>query len=172
MPEMNKVDIVINNEKYSVFTDEDKDYIKKIENLINNQVEYFKNSEKHFNGYNSVIFTSFVIADKYLKAIKQLDKFEYRVKSKPKLSKTEMEKNALELKKVKNEYDKVCDEKEKYLEELLVKNSEKELLEDKLREYEKKLSLNKEEIFQLEIQIEELKRANKELEELLELETT
>ncbi len=193
MPDMNKVEIVIDNERYSVFTDEDMEYIKKVENLINTQVEYFKNSNKRFNSHTSVIFTSFVLADKYLKSIRQLGEIENKIKKdfkttdeeneklKEQIEKIkkhfkttdeENEKFKKQLEKIQKEYSSVCEEKEKYLEELLIKNNETELFEETIKKYKHILDERSKEIIQNKIIIEELKKKNKELEDLLDIETS
>lgn len=171
MPDMNKVEIVIDNEKYSVFTDEDMEYIKKIENLINTQVEYFKNSNKRFNSHTSVIFTSFILADKYYKTIKQLDEMENKIKKDFQETDEEKEKILEQLENIQQEYNRTCEEKEKYLEELLIKNNENELFEETIKKYKHILDEKSKEIIQCKIFIEELKKKNDELEDLLDIET-
>jgi len=73
---------------------------------------------------------------------------------------------------MKSKYDIVNDEKEKYLEELLMINSDKESLNNKINEIQEKLNRKETENYQNQLEINELKKENKELLDLLEDETS
>ena len=73
---------------------------------------------------------------------------------------------------MKSKYDEVNDEKERYLEELLMINSDKESLNNKINEIQEKLNRKDTENYQNQLEIDELKKENKELIELLEQETS
>ncbi len=73
---------------------------------------------------------------------------------------------------LKNNYDSINDEKEKYLEELLMINNDKENLVSNNNELQEKLNRKETENFQNQLEIEKLKKDNKELMELLEEETS
>lgn len=79
-------------------------------------------------------------------------------------------KNNAEL--LKKKYEMINDEKEKYLEELLETNNAKENLINKINELQEKLNRKEAENFQNQLEIDKLKKDNKELLELLEEETT
>lgn len=81
----------------------------------------------------------------------------------------EYKSNAEELKK---KYDSVNDEKEKYLEELLMINNDKENLINSINELQEKLNRREAENFQNQLEIDKLKKDNKELMDLLEEETS
>lgn len=172
MPEMNKVDIIIENEKYSVYTDENMEYIQKIEEIINKQIDYFKNSDKRFNSHTSLIFTTFLIADKYLKCINQLNDIEDRNKEEYEKRDEEKENLKFQYEELKKEINTVCEDKEKYLEELMIKNNETELLGNTVEKYKQMLDEKREELMQCKITIEELRRKNKEIEDILDIETS
>lgn len=73
---------------------------------------------------------------------------------------------------LKKKYDTISDEKEKYLEELLMINNDKENLINSINELQEKLNRKESENFQNQLEIEKLKKDNRELLELLEEETS
>lgn len=73
---------------------------------------------------------------------------------------------------LRKKYDLINDEKEKYLEELLFINNEKEDLVNRINELQEKLNRKETEIFQNRIEIEQLKKENQEMMELLDAETS
>ena len=81
----------------------------------------------------------------------------------------ELKNNADELKK---KYENINDEKEKYLEELLMINNDKENLINSINELQEKLNRKETENFQNQLEINQLKKENKDLLELLEDETS
>ncbi|MDW5299014.1 MAG: cell division protein ZapA [Sedimentibacter sp.] len=81
----------------------------------------------------------------------------------------ELKNNADELKK---KYENINDEKEKYLEELLMINNDKENLINSINELQEKLNRRETENFQNQLEISQLKKDNRELLELLENETS
>ncbi len=78
-------------------------------------------------------------------------------------------KNSADL--LKKKYDAVNDEKEKYLEELLMTNNDKESLINSVNELQEKINRKEAENFQNHLEIEKLKKDNNELMQLLEEET-
>lgn len=72
---------------------------------------------------------------------------------------------------LKKKYDAVNDEKEKYLEELLMANNDKENLINSVNELQEKLNRKETDNFQNQLEIDKLKKSNAELMELLEEET-
>lgn len=72
---------------------------------------------------------------------------------------------------LKKKYDSINDEKEKYLEELLMINNDKENLINSINELQEKLNRKEAENFQNQLEIDKLKKDNNELIELLEEET-
>lgn len=73
---------------------------------------------------------------------------------------------------LKKKYDSINDEKEKYLEELLMINNDKENLINSINELQEKLNRKEAENFQNRLEIDKLKKDNRELLELLEEETS
>lgn len=73
---------------------------------------------------------------------------------------------------LKKKYDLINDEKEKYLEELLETNNDKENLINNINELQEKLNRREAENFQNQLEIDKLKKDNRELMELLEDETS
>lgn len=73
---------------------------------------------------------------------------------------------------LKKKYDSINDEKEKYLEELLMINNDKENLINSINELQEKLNRKEAENFQNQLEIDKLKKDNREILELLEEETS
>ncbi len=73
---------------------------------------------------------------------------------------------------LKKNYHIINDEKEKYLEELLMSNNDKENLINSINELQDKLNRREAENFQNRLEIDKLKKDNRELLELLEEETS
>ncbi|MDP3388116.1 MAG: cell division protein ZapA [Eubacteriales bacterium] len=137
MPGYNSFEVNIGGKKYKLQTDENQDYVKKIESLINTKINQYKTADKKFDNYSSLIFTTFVIADKYLKVLHQLE-------IEKKLNQEVM--SLSEVKKIKDEHSQfkidlehTVQEKDQYLQELIQKNSDLNILTNKLNEYEKLL---------------------------------
>jgi chromosome segregation ATPase len=82
---------------------------------------------------------------------------------------SELKKSTDELKK---KYDNINDEKERYLEELLMTNNDKENLINSINELQDRLNRKETENFQNQLEINKLKKDNRELLELLEDETS
>ncbi len=73
---------------------------------------------------------------------------------------------------LKKKYENANDEKEKYLEELLIINNDKENLINNINELQEKLNRKETENFQNQLEINQLKKENNDLLELLESETS
>jgi cell division protein ZapA (FtsZ GTPase activity inhibitor) len=140
----NSVEIKIAGKKYKVQTNENQEYIKKIEEMINSKIHQFKATDKKFDSFSSLAFTTFIIADKYFKILDQLEKAKQNEK---------VVINPIEIKKMKEEksklvidLDRSIEEKDKLLQELIQKNSEFDILASKLTEYENMLKVKEEEL--------------------------
>ena len=73
---------------------------------------------------------------------------------------------------LKKKYDTINDEREKYLEELLMLNNDKENLVNSINEIQEKLNRKEAENFQNQLEITNLKKDNMELLALLDKETS
>lgn len=73
---------------------------------------------------------------------------------------------------LKEQYESINDDKEKYLEELLMINSDKESLINNINQLQEKLNRKEAENFQNRLEISQLKKENTELVELLDEETS
>ncbi|SHJ15124.1 Cell division protein ZapA [Dethiosulfatibacter aminovorans DSM 17477] len=140
----NSVEIKIAGKKYKVQTNENQEYIKKIEEMINSKIQQFKSTDKKFDSFSSLAFTTFIISDKYFKILDQLEKAKQIEKSAI---------NPVEIKKLKEEksnlvidLERSTEEKDKLLQELIQKNSEFDILANKLTEYENMLKEKDEEL--------------------------
>jgi cell division protein ZapA (FtsZ GTPase activity inhibitor) len=161
MPEYYSYEINICGKKYKVQTDENQEYVKKIEDMINSKILQFRKADKKFDNYASLIFTTFVISDKYLKVLTQL---EDNKKEKPEvISLAEVKRIKDEKINLSNELEDAIQEKDKYLQELIQKNSEIDILRNKLHEYEKLISEKEEELLIMEELTRELEQKNKKI---------
>lgn len=140
----NSVEIKIAGKKYKVQTNENQEYIKKIEEMINSKIHQFKATDKKFDSFSSLAFTTFIISDKYFKILDQLEKAKAIEKSSI---------NPVEIKKLKEDrsnliidLERSTEEKDKLLQELIQKNSEFDILANKLTEYENMLKEKDEEL--------------------------
>lgn len=77
---MNVIEINIGNRAFTVKTNENDEHVKKVERLINEQLDVFASYRK-YNEAEKLIIASFTISDKYLKAIKELDDLKEEYKS-------------------------------------------------------------------------------------------
>ncbi len=73
---------------------------------------------------------------------------------------------------LKKKYDNINDEREKYLEELLLLNNDKENLMNSINELQEKLNRKEAENFQNQLEITKLKKDNRELLDILDKETS
>ncbi|MDD3752241.1 MAG: hypothetical protein PHU60_09390, partial [Tissierellia bacterium] len=72
---------------------------------------------------------------------------------------------------IKEKYESINEEKEKYLEELLMINSDKESLINNINQLQEKLNRKEAENFQNQLELNKLKKDNMDLMELLDEET-
>src|SRR6056297_2278948 len=135
MPDLNNIEVIISGQKFKVQSDESKEYIKKIEEMINKKIDNFKESNKKFDNYSSLVFTSFLLADKYLKLV---DKLEQMEDNKIKLSEIKDMKN--EMKAYKDRISKLEEEKE----EIVITKDILEETESRVKELKKELFLLRE----------------------------
>lgn len=154
MPGYNSFEVNIGGKKYKLQTDENQEYVKKIESLINTKINQYRTADKKFDNYSSLIFTTFVIADKYLKVLHQLEiekKLNQEVISLSEVKKIKDEHNQLKI-----DMEATVQEKDNFLQELIQKNSEMDILRNKLSEYEKLISGLEEQLSQEQLAAQEL----------------
>ncbi len=148
MPGYNRFEIHISGKKYQLQTNETQEHIKKIESIINNKINEFKTTDKKFDNYSSLIFTTFVITDKYLKAIQQLETEKKINENGIRLTDYKALKD--EFHQTKQELEHTISEKDQYLQELIQKNSEMSILKNRLALLEKQVKEMQDEITILE----------------------
>ncbi len=162
---MNKIEIVIGGKKYNVRTDESPEYVKKIESVLNDQINTIANQNKRFNDIDRLILSSFVIIDKYMRLTNEV--LEY---------KKEKSEEILTLKGAKESADKEREEaakkaaeavieKERFKEKLLARDSDREYLNSQISKLQERVSEQEQQLLKSEILINELKLKNEELNE-------
>ncbi|MFO7887086.1 MAG: cell division protein ZapA [Eubacteriales bacterium] len=160
MPDFNNIEVNISGQKFHVQSDENEEYIKKIEEMINKKINHFKESNKKFDNYSSLVFTSFLIADKYLKLV---DKLEEAEDNKIKLS--EIKDMKSQLQKYKDKNVKLEEEKEENLQEIVQKNNDYNNMKNKIKSYkdqlqekDDELAITKDILEETESRVKELKK--------------
>lgn len=161
MPEYNSLEINICGKIYKVQTDEKYAYIKKIEDMINTKVNQFKSTDRKFDNYSSLAFTAFVISDKYLKLLEQLES--EKSKNQDFISLNEVKRIKDEKANLTIELESSIHENEKILQELIRKNSEFDILKNKILEFDRLLKEKDEEIMIIEEINRELELKNKKI---------
>src|SRR6056297_1979076 len=162
MPDLKNIEVVISGQKFKVQSDESKEYIKKIEEMINKKIDNFKDSNKKFDNYSSLVFTSFLLADKYLKLVDKLEEVE---DNKIKLSEIKGMKNQLQ--NYKDKIVKLEEEKEENLQELVQKNNDYNKMKNKIDEYKKELEEKDDELAITKDILDETEKRVKELKKEL-----
>ncbi len=160
MPDFNNIEVNICGQKFHVQSDENEEYIKKIEEMINKKIDHFKESNKKFDNYSSLVFTAFLLADKYLKLVDKLEEVE---DNKIKLS--EIKDMKSQMQKYKDKIAKLEEEKEENLQELVQKNNDYNNMKNKIEEHKKELeekgdelAITKDILEETETRVKELKR--------------
>ncbi len=163
---MNKVEIVIGDKKYNVRTDESPEYVKRIENIINNQINQISGSNKRFNEMDKLILSSFVIADKYIKLSNEVSDYRNELSEEIKLLKEQREKALLDKEDALAKTSEAVLEKERYREKLLARDNDREYLNTQIDKLQDKTNEQDQQLLKSEILINELKLKNEELEEI------
>lgn len=163
---MNKVEIVIGDKKYNVRTDESPEYVKHIENIINNQINQISGSNKRFNEMDKLILSSFVIADKYIKLSNEVSDYRNELSEEIKLLKEQREKALLDKEDALAKTSDAVLEKERYREKLLARDNDREYLNTQIDKLQDKTNEQDQQLLKSEILINELKLKNEELEEI------
>lgn len=163
---MNKVEIIIGDKKYNVRTDESPEYVKHIENIINNQINQIAGSNKRFNEMDKLILSSFVIADKYIKLTNEVSDYRNELSEEIKLLKEQREKALLDKEDALAKTSEAVLEKERYREKLLARDNDREYLNTQIDKLQDKTNEQDQQLLKSEILINELKLKNEELEEI------
>ncbi len=163
---MNKVETVIGDKKYNVRTDESPEYVKHIENIINNQINQISGSNKRFNEMDKLILSSFVIADKYIKLSNEVSDYRNELSEEIKLLKEQREKALLDKEDALAKTSEAVLEKERYREKLLARDNDREYLNTQIDKLQDKTNEQDQQLLKSEILINELKLKNEELEEI------
>lgn len=155
---MNKLEIFIGGRKYSVKTDESPEYVKRLETIINDQINLITNSNRRFNEMDKLILSSFVIVDKYIKLTNEVSDYKKEIYDEMQVLKEEKEKADANLS------DAIL-EKEKYKERLSAKDNDREYLNSQISKLQEKSDEQEQQLLKSEMLINELKSKNEELEE-------
>ncbi len=161
---MNIIEINIGSRLFTVKTDENDVYVKKIEKFINEQLDMFAMNKK-YNEAEKLIFTSFTISDKYLKLLKEIDELKEDYKLQIQESKEKIISLYKENEELRNKIDNIIKEKDELsaLVSMQKDNQEKSL--STIENLEKLLNEKEQKQVQIEIELEELRAQTDSLNE-------
>lgn len=160
---MNKIEIIIGDKKYNVKTDESPEYVKKVETILNEQINIIGNSNKRFNDIDRLILSSFIIAEKYIRSVNEIKEFRNQIEKEIQTLKENQDKAIKENEETKTRYESLNIEKEKYREKLLAKDSDREYLNAQISKQQERINEQEQQLLKSEILINELKDKNEEL---------
>lgn len=134
---MNKVEIVIGEKKYNVKTDESPEYVKKIESVLNDQINIIANQNKRFNDIDKLILSSFVIVDRFLKLTDEFIEYKKDIYEEIQALKDAKETSDKERDEAVNKAADAVIEKERIKEKLLARDNDREFLNSQISKLQK-----------------------------------
>ncbi|NLK64707.1 MAG: cell division protein ZapA [Tissierellia bacterium] len=162
---MNKVEIVIGEKKYNVKTDESPDYVKKIEAVLNDQINIIANQNKRFNDIDKLILSSFVIIDRYLKLSDEIVEYKKEICEEIQALKEAKEVSDREREESISKAADAVIEKERLKEKLLARDNDREYLNSQISKLQDRVSEQEQQLLKSEMLMNELKLKNEELTE-------
>ncbi|MDD2397790.1 MAG: hypothetical protein PHE31_07355 [Tissierellia bacterium] len=160
---MNKVEIIIGDKKYNVKTDESPEYVKKIESVLNNQINIIANQNKRFNDIDKLILSSFVVIDRYLKLSDEIVEYKKDMCEEIQNLKEAKESSEKEREESVNKTADAIIEKERFKEKLLARDNDREYLNSQITKLQERVSEQEQQLLKSEMLINELKLKNEEL---------
>ncbi|MDD4439200.1 MAG: hypothetical protein PHS04_14395, partial [Tissierellia bacterium] len=162
---MNKVEIVIGDKKYSLKTDESPEYVKKIESVLNDQINIIANQNKRFNDIDKLILSSFVVIDRYMKLSDEIVEYKKDICEEIQTLKEAKELSEKEREESVNKAADAIIEKERFKEKLLAKDNDREYLNSQITKLQERVNEQEQQLLKSEMIINELKLKNEELVE-------
>ncbi|NLB33134.1 MAG: cell division protein ZapA, partial [Tissierellia bacterium] len=162
---MNKIEIVIGDKKYNVRTDESPEYVKKIESILNDQINIIASQNKRFNDIDKLILSSFVIIDKYMKLSNEVMDYKKEICEEIQALKEGKETSDREREEAVSKATESTIEKEKFKEKLLARDNDREYLNSQITKLQERVTEQEQQLLKTEILINELKFKNEELNE-------
>jgi cell division protein ZapA (FtsZ GTPase activity inhibitor) len=165
---MNKVEIVIGDKKYNVKTDESPEYVRKIESILNDQINIIASQNKRFNDIDKLILSSFVIVDKYMKLSNEVMDYKKEICEEIQSLKEAKETADREREEAVNKAAESIIEKERFKEKLLARDNDREYLNSQILKLQDRVNEQEQQLLKSEMLINELKLKNEELNETCE----
>lgn len=162
---MNKVEIVIGDKKYNVKTDESPEYVRKIESILNDQINIIASQNKRFNDIDKLILSSFVIVDKYMKLSNEVMDYKKEICEEIQTLKEGKETSDREREEAVNKAAESIIEKERFKEKLLARDNDREYLNSQIIKLQDRVNEQEDQLLKSEMLINELKLKNEELNE-------
>lgn len=163
---MNKVEIVIGDKKYNVKTDESPEYVRKIESILNDQINIIASQNKRFNDIDKLILSSFVIVDKYMKLSNEIMDYKKEICEEIQSLKEAKETADKEREEAVNKAAESIIEKERFKEKLLARDNDREYLNSQILKLQDRVSEQEQQLLKSEMIMNELKLKNEELNEV------
>lgn len=160
---MNKIEIIIVDKKYNVKTDESPDYVKKIENVLNEQINLIAAQNKRFNDIDKLILSSFVIVDKYIKLSNEVKDYKNEIYEEIQALKEARDKAYKEKEDAVTKAAESVIEKEKFKEKLLARDGDREYLNSQILKLQERVNEQEQQLLKSGLLINELKTKNEEL---------
>lgn len=160
---MNKIEIVIGDKKYNVRTDESPEYVRRIESLLNDQINTIGSQNKRFNDIDKLILSSFVILDKYIKLSDELEDYKREICEELQRLKEEKEMADKEREDAVSKAAEAIIEKERFKEKLSARDNDREYLNSQISKLQDRVNEQEQQLLKSEILINELKQKNEEL---------
>ena len=162
---MNKIEIVIGDKKYNVRTDESPEYVRKIESILNDQINIIASQNKRFNDIDKLILSSFVIIDKYMKLSNEVMDYKKEICEEIQALKEGKETSDREREEAVSKARESTIEKENFKEKLLARDNDREYLNSQITKLQERVTEQEQQLLKTEILINELKFKNEELSE-------
>lgn len=160
---MNKIEIIIVDKKYNVKTDESPDYVKKIESVLNEQINLIAAQNKRFNDIDKLILSSFVIVDKYIKLSNEVKDYKNEIYEEIQALKEARDKAYKEKEDAVTKAAESVIEKEKFKEKLLARDGDREYLNSQILKLQERVNEQEQQLLKSGLLINELKTKNEEL---------
>ena len=162
---MNVIEVNIGNRTFTVKTDENDEHVKKVEKLINEQLDVFAVNNRKYNEAEKLIIASFTISDKYVKLLKELSEVKEDYKMQIQESKERIISLYKENEELRRKIDSILTEKEELDTLLKSQKDSQQINSSKINDLKKLLSEKEKSLVQIEIELEELRRQTDSLNE-------
>ncbi len=161
---MNVIEINVGSRAFTVKTDENNEHVKKVEDLINEQLNMYVMNKK-YNEAEKLIIASFTISDKYIKLLKELGELKEENRLQIQESKEKIISLYKENEELRAKIESILKDKEELVFMLNMQKDNQEKSSSKIANLEKMLVEKEQRQVQIEIELEELRTQTDSLNE-------